>query len=120
VISWDLVSFRDRLCGFRSVSSDLQFSSSAMVAALVRWSFGTLARRLPVCLLQALLRQVLPSSGDGEARTAACLRLVLVFIVVTRRFSDLFVIFITFRLLYTTVDDGSVEFLQKKICGLKL
>jgi hypothetical protein len=56
-ISWDLVGFRDCLCGFRSVSFDLRFSSSAMVAALVRWSFGALARWLHVCLLQqALLR----------------------------------------------------------------
>jgi hypothetical protein len=64
--SWDLVGFRDRLCVFGSIFSDLRFSSSEMVAALVRWSFGALARRLPVCLLQqALLRQALPDSGDG-------------------------------------------------------
>ncbi len=37
-----------------------------MVAALVRWLFGTLARRLLVCLLQqALLRQAFAGSGDG-------------------------------------------------------
>jgi hypothetical protein len=77
-----------------------------MVAALVRWSFGALARRLPVCLLQqALLRQALPGSGDGGARTAARLRLVLVSVVVARWSNDLFVIFITFRHLCTTVDD---------------
>jgi hypothetical protein len=65
-ISWDLVGFRDRLCVFGSISSDLRFSSSAMVDALVCWSVGALARRFPVCLLQqALLRQVLPDSGDG-------------------------------------------------------
>jgi hypothetical protein len=81
-------------------------SSSTMVAALERWSFGALARRLSVCLLQqALLRQVLPGSGDGGARTAARLRLVLVFIVVARWSNDLFVILITFRLLYTVIDD---------------
>ena len=71
-ISWDLFGFCVRECGCRSVSSDLRFSSLAMVAALVRWSFGTLARRLPVCLLQqALLRQALPDSGERRARTAA-------------------------------------------------
>jgi hypothetical protein len=105
-ISRDLVVSRVRLCGFRSVSSDLRLSSLAMVAALVRWSFGALARRLPVCLLQqALLRQALPDSGDGGARTAARLRLVLVSVVVARWSNDLFVIFITFRHLCTTVDD---------------
>ena len=77
-----------------------------MVAALVRWSFGALARRLPVCLLQqALLRQALPDSGDGGARTAERLRLALVFVVVPRWSNDLFVIFITFRIFYTTADD---------------
>jgi hypothetical protein len=72
-----------------------------MVAALVRWSFGALARRLPICLL----RQALRGSGDGGARTAVRLRLVIVFVVVARWSSDLFVIFMTFRLLCTTVDD---------------
>jgi hypothetical protein len=71
-ISWDPVGFRVRWCGFKSVSSDLRLSSLSMVAALVRWSFEALARRLPVCLLQqALLRQALPGSGDGGVRTAA-------------------------------------------------
>jgi hypothetical protein len=105
-ISWDLVGLRDRLCGLRSVSSDLRFSSSEMVATLVRRSFGALARRLPVCLLQqALLRQALPGSGDGGARTAARLRLMLVSVVVARWSYDLLVIFITFRLFCTVVDD---------------
>ena len=81
-------------------------SSLATVAAPVRWSFVALARRLPVCLLQqALLRQALPGSGDGGARTAARLRLVLVVVVVVRWSTDLFVIYITFRLLCTIVDD---------------
>jgi hypothetical protein len=35
VRQWDLVGFRDRLCGFGSVS-DLRFSLSAMVGVLVR------------------------------------------------------------------------------------
>jgi hypothetical protein len=43
-------------------------------------------------LQQALLQQALSGSGDGEARTAAHLRLILVFIVVARWSSDLFVI----------------------------
>jgi hypothetical protein len=50
-ISWNLVGFHDCLCAFRSISSDLRFSSSTMVVALVRWSFGVLARWLHVCLL---------------------------------------------------------------------
>ena len=105
-ISWDPVCFRVRWCVFRSVSSDLRLSSLAMVAALVRWSFVALARRLPVRLLQqALLRQVLPGSGDGGVRTAARLRLVLVFVVVARWSNDLFVIFITFGPLCTAIDD---------------
>jgi hypothetical protein len=105
-ISWDPVGFRVYWCGFMIVSSDLRLSSLAMVAALVRWSFGTLARRLPVCLLQqALLRQALPDSGDGGARTAARLRLVLVFVVVARWSEYQFVIFFTFWLICTTVDD---------------
>jgi hypothetical protein len=37
-ISSDHVSFRDRWCGF---------SPSSLVAPLVCWSFGVLARRLP-------------------------------------------------------------------------
>jgi hypothetical protein len=73
-ISRDLVGFRVHWYDFRSVSSDLRLSSLAMVAALVRWSFGALSRRLPVCLLQ----QALPGSDDGGVRTAACLQLALV------------------------------------------
>ena len=82
-ISWDSVGFRVSWCDFMSVSSDLWLSSLAMVTALVCWSFGTLARRLPVCLLQQpLLRQALPDSGDGRgedsgapsARASVCSR----------------------------------------------
>jgi hypothetical protein len=77
-----------------------------MVSALVRWSFGALARRLSVCLLQqAILRQALPGSGDEGMRTVARLRLALVSVVVARWSSDLIVIFITFGILYTVVDD---------------
>jgi hypothetical protein len=100
-ISRDPVGFCIRWCGFRSVSSDLRLSSLAMVAALVRWSFGALARRLPVCLLQ----QALPGHGDRGVRTAARLRLALVYVVVARWSSDLIVIFITFEILCTAVDD---------------
>ena len=70
--------------------SDLKFSSSAAVAVLWRWSYVTLARRLPNCLLQ----QVVPGSGKGGAMTAARLRLASVFIVVARWFRNLDVIFI--------------------------
>jgi hypothetical protein len=72
-----------------------------MVAALVRWSFRALARRLPVCLLQ----QALPGSGDGGVKTAARLRLALVCVVVARWSSDLIIISITFGILCTAVDD---------------
>jgi hypothetical protein len=81
---------------------------------LVLWG---LARRLPVCQLQqALLRQALPGSGDGGARTAARLRLVLVFVVVARWSNDLFVILLLldFFVLLLMIINGSVEFLQKK------
>ena len=77
-----------------------------MFDAVVRLSFVALARHLPVRLLQqALLRQALPGSGDGGARTAACLRLALVTLVVARWSIDLFVIFTTFDPLCTAIDD---------------
>jgi hypothetical protein len=41
--------------------------------------------------IEALLREVLPSSGDGEARMMTRLRLVIVVIVVARWPKDLFV-----------------------------
>jgi hypothetical protein len=105
-ISRDPIIFRVRWCGFMSVSSDLRLSSLAMVAALVRWSFGALARRLPVCVLQqALLRQALPGSSDGGVKTAARLRLALVSVVVARWSSNLIIIFITFGILCTVIDD---------------
>jgi hypothetical protein len=57
------------------------------------WSFGALARRLSICLLkQVLLRQAFPGSDDGGARTAARLRLALVFVVVTTWSNDLIII----------------------------
>jgi hypothetical protein len=94
-ISWDPIGFHVPLCGLRSVSSDLRLSSLAMVAALVRWSFGALARWLHVyLLLQTLLRQKFSGSGDGGARTTACLRLAPVAVVVARWPSDLFVFFL--------------------------
>jgi hypothetical protein len=63
-------------------------------------------RRCQSCLLQqALLRQALPGSGDGGVRTAARLRLALVSVVVARWSSDLIVIFITFEILCTAIDD---------------
>ena len=68
----DLVVVRLRSCVFGLDFFDLRYSSSAVVAVLVRWSYGDLARRLTDCLLQ----QVVPDSGDGGAMTAARLRLV--------------------------------------------
>ena len=71
--------------------SDLRYFSSAAVAILGCWSYGALARRLPDCLLQ----QVVPSSGDGGAMTAARLRLASVLVVVARWSTNLDVIFIS-------------------------
>jgi hypothetical protein len=52
------------------------------------------------------LRQALHGSGDGEARTPACLLLALLLVVVARCSNNLFVIFIIFGYLFiTTVDD---------------
>jgi hypothetical protein len=63
----------------------------------VCWSFVVLAQRLPFCLIQqALLRQDLSDSRDGEKRTVARLRLVLVSVVVARWSEYLFVISIMF------------------------
>jgi hypothetical protein len=64
-----------------------------MVAALARWFSSVLARRLPVCLLQ----QALPDFGDGGARTAARLRLALLFVVVARWSKDLLIILLLLR-----------------------
>jgi hypothetical protein len=78
-----------------------------MVAALVRWFFGTLVRGLLICVLQqALLQQTLLGSGDGGARTAACLQLAPAFIVSARQSKDLFIFFITSVVLCTVVDDN--------------
>ena len=115
-ISWDPVRFHVRWCVFSSVSFDLRLSSLAMVAALVHWSFVALARRLPVRLLQqALLRQALPGSDDGGARTAVRLRLALVSVAVARWSIDLFIIFITLGPLCR-----SVEFCKKKLLFISL
>src|SRR4051812_32974399 len=65
-ICLDLVVVRLRLCVFILSPLDLQYSSVAAVVVLVRWSYGTLARRLPDCLLQ----QVLPGFNDGGVMTA--------------------------------------------------
>ena len=88
----DLVVVRLHSCVFRLVLSDLRYSSSKAVAVLVRWFYGTLARRLP----DRLLQQVVPGSGDGGAMTAARLRLALVLVLVARWSTDLDVIFIIF------------------------
>ena len=79
------------MCVFGLDPFDLLYSSSAAVAALVRWSYGALARRLPDCLLQ----QVVPDSGDGGAMTAARLRLASVLVVVARWSMILDIIFIS-------------------------
>ena len=99
-LSWwicsDLVVVHLYSCVFRLDPSDLRYPSSAVVAVLVRWSYGALARRLPDCLPQ----QVVPGSGDGGAMTAALLRLASVLVVVARWFTDLDVIFTSGVFLY--------------------
>ena len=80
--SMDLFGFGLRFGVYRFVPSDLQISSSAMVASLLRWSYGALARRLP-------------DYGDGGVMIAARLRLASVLVVVARWSADLDVIFIS-------------------------
>ena len=92
---------RLRLGVYRFDPSDLQLSSSVMVATLVRWSYGALARRLPDCLLQ----QGLPDSGDGGVMTATHLRLAPVRVVVDTWSIDLVVIFIASCVLCTAMID---------------
>ena len=65
-----LVVVRLRSCVFGLNPSNLRYSSSAVVAVLVRWSYGALARRLSDCLLQ----QVVPDSGDGGVMTFGSLQ----------------------------------------------
>ena len=91
-ICLDLVVVRLCLCVFGLDSSYLCYSTTAVVAVLVRWSYGVLARRLPDYLIQ----QVLPGSDEGGAMTAARLRFASVLVVVARWSTDLDVIFINF------------------------
>ena len=86
-------------CVLRLDSSDLKFSSSAALAIMGRWSYGTLARRLSDCILQ----QVVPGFGEGGAMTAARLRLTLVLVVVARWSMNLDVIFIISGIRCTTM-----------------
>ena len=99
----DLVFVRLRSCVKKLDVSDLCFSLSAAVAVLVRWSYGTVARRLPDCLLQ----QGSPGSVHGGVMAAARLRLALVLVVVARWSLDLDVILIASGVLCTalTVDE---------------
>ena len=98
-ICLDPVFVRLRSGVYRFDPSDLRLSSSAMVATLVRWSYGTLARRLP----DSLLQQGLSGSGEGGAMTAARLRPAPVLVVVTRWSTDVVVIFITSVVLCTAM-----------------
>ena len=88
-IRLDPVFVRLHFCVCRLDPFGLYFSSLVAVAALVRWSHGALARRLPDCLLQ----QCLPGSDEGGAMTAARLRLAPEIVVVARWSTDLDVIF---------------------------
>jgi hypothetical protein len=60
-------------------------------------------RKYRALLLHATLklRQVLPGSGDGGVRMVECLQLALVFLVIARWSKDLFIIFMTFRVVCT-------------------
>ena len=100
-ICLDPIFVRFRLGVYRFDPSDLRLSSLAMVATLVRWSYGALARRLSDCLLQ----QGLSGSGEGGAMTAAHLRLAPVLVVIARWSMDLVVIFITSSILCTAMID---------------
>ena len=56
-LRWNYLDpFLVRLClhVYRFDPSDVRLSSSAMVSALERWSYGVLARRHPDCLLQQM------------------------------------------------------------------
>jgi hypothetical protein len=70
----DLFCFCYRWCGFRSVSSDLWLSLLVMVADLVRWSFGALAR------LSTTTSSITMNFAQGEdggapsARASVCSR----------------------------------------------
>ena len=70
-----------------------------MVAVLVRWSYGALARRL----LDSLLQQVVPDSRDGGAMTAERLRLASMLVVVARWSTHLDVILFTSSVLSTVM-----------------
>ena len=97
----DLVVVRLCSCVFRLDPSNLRYSSSAAVAVMVRWSYGTLARRLPDCLLQ----QGVPGSGEGGAMTAARLRLASVLVVIARWSTNLDAIFTSCVLCTVLKDD---------------
>ena len=101
--SVDPVFVRLCLCVYKLDPFNLHFSSSAMVAGLVRWSYVDVARRLPDCLLQ----QGLPGSGDGGVMTSAHLRLTPVTAVIARWSKDLDVIYVISSVLCTalTVDE---------------
>jgi hypothetical protein len=70
--------------------------------ALVLWGLGTTTSCLSITTSSTTTSF---ASGDGGARTEVRLRLALVFVVVARWSSDLFVIFITFGTLCIVVDD---------------
>jgi hypothetical protein len=75
-----------------------------MIAALVGWSFGALARRLPVYLYYDIFC-LIPVMETEEARTATRFWLALVSSAIARWSSDLLVFFITFGHLCTDVND---------------
>jgi hypothetical protein len=66
-----------------------------MVDAPVSWSFGILARKLSIYLLQ----QALSGSGNGGERMEVCLGLAVVSVVVAR-WSRNILIFIIFWAVY--------------------
>ena len=72
------------------------------VAVLVRWSYGALARQLSDCLLQ----QRLSGSNEGGVMKEARLRLASVLVVVTKRSTNMIVIFITSVVVCTAMTEA--------------
>jgi hypothetical protein len=91
LICSSLIHLRSRVFGLEHFN--LHYSSSAAVAALVRWSYGTLARRLPIVYYNKLFS----GFGEGGAMAAARLRLALILVFVARCFTgpDVFFFYVS-------------------------
>ena len=98
-ISLDPVFLCLCFCVYGLDPCDIRFSTSAVVAVLMHWSFEALARWLPDYLLQ----QGSPSSDKGGSMMAALLRFVSVIVVVARWSTDLDEFFVTSHVLCTVM-----------------